>query len=173
MTKSNLAAMPEALAYRLATDERHGVARIVWDGATGHTAADLLRVRRDDPDDQPTARSEAAEVLRVILADGPLPAREVKQLARDAGIAERTLDRAREEIGAVTRHEGFGKGSRWLWSLPDPNPIDASEPPFSPSSPAQEVLAPMALMDAGGVYGEDDDGRLPGVDHRDPGRWSR
>jgi hypothetical protein len=157
MTKSNLAAMPEALAYRLVTDDRHGVARIVWDGATSHTAADLLRVRRDEPDDQAPPRSEAEEVLRVILADGPVPARQAKQLARDAGIAERTLDRAREAIGAATRREGFGPGARWLWSLPDRDPIDATEPPFSPSSPAQEVLASMASMDADGAYDQDDD----------------
>jgi hypothetical protein len=186
MTKSNLAKMPDALAYRLVTDDRHGVARVVWDGATGHTAADLLRVRRDDPDDQAPARSEAEEVLREILSDGPIPARQAKQLARDAGIAERTLDRARQGIGAVTRREGFGKGARWLWSLPDPDPIGATETPLSPSSPGQGGLAPMALMDADGAYGDDghrehvaDDGivwsdqALPGIDAADPGRFRR
>jgi hypothetical protein len=149
MTKSNLAAMPEALAYRLVTDDLHGVARVVWDGVTPHTAAELLRVRRDGPDDQAPARSDAEKVLREILSDGPVPAKEVKALARDAGIAERTLDRAREAIGAVTRREGFGKGARYLWALPD-NPMDA-----------------MPAMDAStldlGMDGE----------HGDPGRWAR
>jgi AAA domain len=182
-TKSNLAAMPEALAYRLAADDRHGVARVVWDGVTSHTAADLLRVRHEDPDDQAPARTEAEDVLREILSDGPVPARQAKALARDAGIAERTLDRAREAIGAVTRREGFGKGARWLWSLPDP--IDATEAPFSPSSPAQEVLAPMASMDADGAYGDAHEGHvaddgtawsdqpLPGIDATDPRRFRR
>jgi len=152
MTKSNLAAMPEALAYRLVTDDQHGVARVVWDGATGHTAADLLRVRRDDPDDQVSARSDAEEVLRDILSDGPVPAREAKALARDAGIADRTLDRAREAIGAVTRREGFGKGARYLWALPD-NPMDAM--------PAMNASTLDLGMD--GEHGE----------HEDPGRWTR
>jgi AAA domain len=118
VTKSNLAAMPEALAYRLVTEEQYGVARVIWDGATGHKAADLLRLpARDDQDDAP-ARHEAEEVLRELLAEGPVPAKRVKALARDAGIAERTLDRARHAIGAVTKREGFGPGSRWLWELP-------------------------------------------------------
>lgn len=96
-----------------------------------------------------TSRQHAGGLL---LARDPVPARQVKALARAADIADRTLDRAREAIGAVTRREGFGKGARWLWSLPDP--IDATEAPFSPSSPAQEVLAPMG---ADGAYGEHDD----------------
>ena len=74
MTKSNLAAMPEALAYRLVTDERHGVARVVWDGATAHTAADLLRAPSRD-DDQAPARSEAERFLLELLTDAPMRSR--------------------------------------------------------------------------------------------------
>jgi hypothetical protein len=152
MTKSNLATTPDALAYRLVDDDRYGVARVVWDGVTGHTAADLLRVRRDDPDDQAPARSDAEEVLREILSEGPMPAKEAKALAREAGIAERTLDRAREAIGAVTRREGFGKGARYLWALPD-NPMDAM--------PAMSASTLDLGMD--GEHGA----------HEDPGRWTR
>jgi hypothetical protein len=155
VTKSNLAAMPEALAYRLVTDDRHGVARVVWDGVTSHTAADLLRVRRDDPDDQAPARSDAEEVLREILSEGPVPAREAKALARDAGIAERTLDRARDAIGAVTRREGFGKGARYLWALPD-NPMDAM------SAMGASTLD-LGMDGAHGAHRA----------HDDPRRWSR
>jgi len=43
MTKSNLAKMPDALAYRLVNDELCGAARVVWDGASRHTANDLVR----------------------------------------------------------------------------------------------------------------------------------
>jgi hypothetical protein len=153
VTKSNLAAMPEALAYRLVTEEEYGVARVIWDGATSHKAADLLRLpARDDQEDAVPARVEAEEVLREILAEGPVPARKVKALARDAGIAERTLDRARQAIGAITRREGFGPGSRFLWALPEGSIPATEQPstPLTPSSPVQESLAPMASMEADG-----------------------
>jgi putative DNA primase/helicase len=43
MTKSNLAEKSEALAYRLVNDEQYGVARVVSDGTSKHTANDLVR----------------------------------------------------------------------------------------------------------------------------------
>lgn len=80
MTKSNLAKMPDALAYRLVNDERYSVARVVWDGASKHTAGDLVRARVDE--DEAPALAEAMRVLKEILADGPLPAGNVKRLQR-------------------------------------------------------------------------------------------
>ncbi len=119
VSKSNLGPMPDALAYRLVSDELYGVAKVCWDGAVGYSAADLLRAGRGDDEDAP-ARREAEEVLREVLAAGPVPARQAKAQARDAGISERTLARAREAIGAVTKREGFGPGAFYVWALPDP-----------------------------------------------------
>jgi hypothetical protein len=62
MTKSNLAKEPPAFAYRLVEDDLYGCARVVWDGTTNHTAADLLRPRVDE--DQAPALAEAMRVLR-------------------------------------------------------------------------------------------------------------
>jgi AAA domain len=157
VTKSNLAAMPEALAYRLAPDEQYGVARVVWEGATTHTAADLLRVRPREDDGEAPAREEAETVLREILADGPVPARRVKQLARDAGVAERTLDRARLALGATTRREGFGPGAQYLWALPDA---------------MLAMGATLAKQEPHGAHGEHEE--PPGLlDPDDPARWTR
>lgn len=112
----NLAPDPPALAYRIVNDELHATARIVWEGPTEHRARDLLADRGEHGGEP--VRAEAEKVLREILADGPVPARKVKALARDAGVSDRTLDRAREAIGAVTRREGFGPGASYLWELP-------------------------------------------------------
>jgi hypothetical protein len=124
VTKSNLAAMPKALAYRLVEEEQYGVARVAWDGATAHKAADLLRTPARDDDGEAPAREEGEAFLRELLEEGPVPARQVKAEAREAGIAERTLARARQAIGARTRRDGFGPGARYLWELPD-RPMDA------------------------------------------------
>jgi hypothetical protein len=120
-TKANLSAPAPALAYTIEAVD--GVVRIAWHGPTGHTAAALLAVQNGE---ERPAIEEAATFLRDLLSDGRKPATEIKAAARQAGIAERTLDRARLRIGATTRREGFGPGATWFWSLP-PSP-----PPFSP-----------------------------------------
>ena len=163
VTKSNLAAMPEALAYRLVEEERYGVARVVWDGATAHKAADLLRTPARDDGWEAPAREEGEAFLRELLANGPVPARQVKAEARQASIAERTLDRARQAIGARTRRDGFGPGSRYVWELPG------------------ESMAAMAAMDAtaardgndGEHGGHAEHGGLFDLDADDPARWTR
>jgi AAA domain len=118
MTKSNLAKMPEALAYRLVNDELYGVARVVWDGASAHTAADLVRVGPRVDEDEAPALAEAVRVLEEILSNGPLAAGNVKRLAAQAGVAERTLHRARKVLGVTARRQGFGQGAWYVWTMP-------------------------------------------------------
>ena len=115
LTKSNLAKMPQALAYRLVDDERYSCARVVWDGVTSHTATDLLRP--PDPDAAPQ-QAEAVAILREILTEQPMLARNVERLAAQAGIAKTTLHRARKSLGVITRREGYGPGSYYVWSMP-------------------------------------------------------
>ena len=59
--------------------------------------------------------------MKDVLSDGPVPASQVKQEAKDAGISERTLARAKKVVGVITYRQGEsgerGKG-RWLWKLP-------------------------------------------------------
>lgn len=115
--KSNLAAMPPALAYRLAGDELHGCARVSWEGASEHSASALL-AEPGDPDER-SDRDAAADWLAGYLADlgGEAPAKEVKAAARSAGFAERTLDRARNRAGVTTGRSGFGRGAVYVWRL--------------------------------------------------------
>jgi AAA domain len=119
MTKSNLAKQPDALAYRLVNDDLYSCAKVAWDGVTSHTAADLLRP--PDPDEAPQ-QAEAAQILREILGDGEMLARNVERLAAQAGIAKTTLHRARKSLGIVTRREGYGPGAYYVWSMPSTSP---------------------------------------------------
>jgi hypothetical protein len=176
VTKSNLAAMPDALAYRLVTEEQYGVARVVWDGATGHKAADLLRLPSRDDDDGAPARSEAEQVLQEILAEGPVPAKKVKAIASEAGVAERTLARAREALGVTTQREGFGKGARYVWALPEAPCV----PPETPMDPMDAIGASSQSPGTHGTHGDPVAGMDPGEpplfepdDPDDPGRWRR
>jgi hypothetical protein len=59
--------------------------------------------------------------LREVLAHGPVPAKEAQEEARGAGIAERTLKRARSTLGVAAERRGEpGQrgGGRWYWRLP-------------------------------------------------------
>jgi hypothetical protein len=116
VSKSNLGPKASSLAYKIIEDERYKVARVVWDGASKHTASDLVRARVDG--DEAPALAEAVRVLKEILADGPLPAGNVKRMAATAGVAERTLQRARHALGVSARRQGFGPGTHYEWTMP-------------------------------------------------------
>ena len=93
--------------------------RLIWDEATW--APDLL-----ESPWRPVSREEflheASGHLQRMLGDGPRPAREVKQAATEAGIANLALYEARGELGVLAeRVNDTGPGSRgrgtWFWYL--------------------------------------------------------
>jgi hypothetical protein len=161
MSKTNLAKKLGSLAYRIIEDEQYGVARVKWDGASSLTANDLVRPRVDE--DEAPALAEAVRVLKEILADGPLAAGNIKKQAATAGVAERTLHRARQALGVTTRRQGFGQGGYYVWSMP-------ADPP----QPMAQGTHGMDAMDATrqGVIEHDAHGQ-PTYDPDDPRRFTR
>jgi AAA domain-containing protein/bifunctional DNA primase/polymerase-like protein len=115
--KMNIALKPPALAYQLVPDAGRGCARVEWLGETAHAAGDLLaeRTSPDDADDR-TERDEAAEWLRAYLTDngGEAAPGDAKKAAREAGIAIRTLERARVRAGVRLRRGGFPAKTLWV-----------------------------------------------------------
>ncbi len=79
--------------------------------ATGETSSD---------------REEATEFLRECLKDGPRPARQVLEEGKRVGFSEKTLQRARKDVGVKPRRLG-GNGSRgagsWMWELLGAHPL--------------------------------------------------
>ena len=65
----------------------------------------------------PSARDEAKKFLTDILANGPMLQSEIQDAAEDNGIAKRTLERAKRELGI--KAEKDGTAGRWSWRLPD------------------------------------------------------
>ena len=112
VVKSNLATKAPTLAYRLVSDDLHGCAAIRWEGATAHTAEDLVRT-----DEEAAPRREAIAFLEAILSFEPTLATDVVKQAKSVGIAERTLQRARADLGVRVARKGFGPGSHVEWSL--------------------------------------------------------
>jgi hypothetical protein len=118
-TKNNLAMPPASLMFGLEEAE-NGSVRVSWLGSSEVSAKDLLATPQDH--EHADARSEAVEFLNEVLADGALPAKQVIEEAEDAGIAEKTLRRAKKLLDVIVYREnttGEKRGSgRWLWKLP-------------------------------------------------------
>lgn len=120
--KGNLAADSDALRYRL---DVHDVELddgnvgphplFVEEGkATSITLEDAL-----GSEEEATERGRAIEFLETVLADGPVPEKDVKRLATEEHIAERTLRRAKESLHVISnRVGGIGSAGWWEWSLP-------------------------------------------------------
>ncbi|MHB1324820.1 MAG: AAA family ATPase [Thermoleophilia bacterium] len=130
-TKCNLGPKPESLSFHLEQAE-NDASRVVWDGASSHDASALLSQADDS---ERGALEEAREVLESILEAGPVSVKEAKRLGREAGISERTLQRAKEALKVGSSKQGMHGG--WVWELPkianggDKSPINVedSQPP--------------------------------------------
>ncbi len=120
--KCNVAAQAESLSCDIDTvvlEDYSEAPKFSIVGTSATTAADLL-----DADETCTERDEATEFLLAELADGALPAKEIDKARKDAGISERTLRRAREDLGIKPQKNGLN--GAWTWELPqDVHPLTA------------------------------------------------
>ena len=114
--KSSLTLRGSSLAFRPA--ENH---QFFWLGNEKISADSMLAGTNAD---ERSARDEAVSVLRDLLADGPRPSREVFSEAAEAGVAKRTLERAKKTLGVKSEKDG----GQWLWSMPP-----EATPPRPPS----------------------------------------
>ena len=105
--KCNLAPLAKSLAFRIEDGAVH------WEaGQFEANANDLLS---DGNSESPL--NEAVQFLREILADGRVLSKEVQKLAKQSGISERTLNRAKKVVGVKSEREGIGVTSVWFWRL--------------------------------------------------------
>ena len=130
--KDNLAANPHGLAYRIkagpAVEWEAEPVTITADEALGCGAANA----------EGSALAEAMDWLRDALRGGPRPAKETKDEAQKAGIALRTLDRAKAKLQVEAGPDGFE--GPWVWRLPDGASARQSAPD-SPKCATPETLA--------------------------------
>ena len=97
-----------------------------------------------------TAVDDASEFLRDALRSGPVKAKDVVRAARAAGISERSLDRAKAELGVRSRKLDFS--GAWAWLLPE----DGHTPELAPFTPVDlpDSLEPTeATVDSADVEG--------------------
>lgn len=110
--KHNIAPRGTSWVYELVQEVPDGVPVLKWIGPSDLTIEDLMG---GDDDDRKSAVDEAIDFLRDELRDGPKPVAQIEARGQARGIAKRTIDRARKEIGVKS------KKSRGIWMirLPD------------------------------------------------------
>jgi putative DNA primase/helicase len=108
--KSNLSTPPAALAYRL------DAGRVIWEAEPVPDAdVDALLA---GPALSRQERRDAEAWLSDLLTDGPMRAQEVQAAAREAGLAWRTVERAKRRLDVeATRVGGVAGGGQWWWRL--------------------------------------------------------
>ncbi len=93
--------------------------QVIWgEPVIGNARELLVDINDQGNPDERSILAEAMNFLTVLLADGPLPKKEVSERAKDAGFRDITIRRAKTSLGVEAVHEGYGKGSVWKWYLP-------------------------------------------------------
>ena len=112
--KNNLGPAAPALAFRI------GEAGLAWEAGTVEGTAEALLVGDDvETRSARQEREDAGTFLRRLLAEGPVASRQVEADAKANGIAQRTLWRAKAELGIVAERgkSQDGKTAAWYWML--------------------------------------------------------
>jgi hypothetical protein len=87
------------------------VPRVKWLGESLSDANDILDVSTVRAD----AKAAAIEFLKEFLGGGPKEANAVREAAKQRGISERTLNRAKADLRVHSSKDGTG--AAWTWSL--------------------------------------------------------
>jgi putative DNA primase/helicase len=89
--------------------------RIIWDDAPVDMTADQALVALNEHNRSGGSLREAKDFLRELLATRPISATDGEEACEGNGISQRTLERARKELGVKATKDGFGGG--WKWAM--------------------------------------------------------
>jgi len=108
MNKCNVARHPRSIAYNI--EPVDGTSRIHWEGECDYQASEILSGQQ-----RSGKQSEAEEIIRQLLADGPRAERDVRQACHDAGVGESNYRAARQSLGVKPLKQGVG--GTWVLTL--------------------------------------------------------
>lgn len=111
--KMNLCKETTGIAYRIVDGH------LAWEESpVPMTADEFLQqevAKSEESGQTKTARQEAIDFLRDLLAEGPRPSKDVIAEAKEFGHTEKTIRRAFKDLGGKPGKTGFEGG--WVWSL--------------------------------------------------------
>lgn len=133
--KNNLGDDKQGYAYHIepfTTASGTETSRIVWDGPIDLKADDVVNGPRKtlgDPENQ-SAKAEAARFLMTQLKDGRKASTQIWAEAKEAGIAEKTLKRAKKDIGVESLKDGSRHYMQFV-EKPADNQRGPDDPPLT------------------------------------------
>jgi putative DNA primase/helicase len=134
--KNNLGPRKEGLAFRigqqLVCDGRIVAPYVDWDSTPiTMSADDALAAAMEASGGGSGGRDAMAEAVFFLReefsASERVEACIIERQGKKAGISKRTLERARKELGVVSKREGFGPEGKFFLSLPRLRPIDRQD----------------------------------------------
>lgn len=147
--KNNLALLPPSLSF--AIEGAENASRVSWGGISDHRADALLAIP-SSPEER-TALDEAKKFLKDLLANGPVETKGVQKEAKAAGIAERTLDRAKETLRVKAQKRNFAGG--WEWVLPPEGCQESPKGAIKNGGTLRAGLAPFEKNEAQKALGKE------------------
>lgn len=118
--KCNLARKPEGLGFTILAESEDAVPTIAWTGPTDLTQETILGGGRSSGGGKSAKVEEAVAWLLDLLrplGEAGMPPDEVAAAATQAGISERTLERAKKQASVISRRRKQDEGGGWVWSL--------------------------------------------------------
>lgn len=110
--KSSLDKRGRTILFEIAP-EAGGIRKV---GESSLSMDDYVKQTNENRRKLAPALEEAKEFIKNQMPDGERLAAEIKNLASANHISDRTLERARKELGIISRKEGFG--GQFTWILP-------------------------------------------------------
>jgi len=118
-SKTNLGKPRDGLAYRIADTVIHGQGAVIWapyvkweDAPVTMSADEAVAAMAGDAESR-GALEEAKQFLLEVLDEGPVAQKEIKQQAEEAGLAWRTVRRAKTALGVEARKGSVEEHGRW------------------------------------------------------------
>lgn len=112
--KANLSHKGKTWLYSIERTSARPGSKLVWQGTAEYGIDEYMKSRNKDPGAPNEKRQTAKALLEKLLQHGPRPAREVEETLAAAGVQDRTLKRAKKELGVESKKVG----ETWEWSLP-------------------------------------------------------
>ncbi|MFW9942943.1 MAG: AAA family ATPase [Candidatus Thorarchaeota archaeon] len=111
--KSNLAPLGKALGYIIEGDGDKAI--LSWTGYSDLTPDQILAATNDE---EKSALDEAMSFLKDLLSDGPVLVRNIYKQAREIGISEITLKRAKSNLKIKSEKDTKRFDGKWYWQIP-------------------------------------------------------
>jgi len=120
--KCNLAARAPTRRYQLEGITYHHegteikTSRVVWGKEAEHIHVGDVLQAPGKSGDEPGQKSEAKDWLKAFLGEGEKPAADILKEGSKIGVSEKTIRRAKKELGIVSSKGEFS--GVWSWALP-------------------------------------------------------